>query len=107
MTSDPVLNVFVAAGIVAGGLALLGITGKVGAWMFRTVKRVQDFLDDWNGEEARAGVERRPGFPERIAALEVETAKVKALVSNGLSSNVADIQERVARMEETLNGGPQ
>jgi len=95
MTGTWWLDVFVAAGIVAGGLGLLGMVGRAVRWMLRTWKRVTDFLDDWFGEEARPGVEARPGFPERITRLE-------RIVTNGLSDKVADIQARVARIEECL-----
>lgn len=105
MTGIPAVDVFVIAGIIAGGLGLVGVIGRAGKWMLRTIRRVQNFLDDWNGEPARPGVEARPGFPDRLAALEVEVAAVRKLVSNGLSSNVADIQARVTRVEERLNGG--
>lgn len=105
MTGIPVVDVFVIAGTIAGGLGLLGIVRRAVRWMLRTIKRVQNFLDDWNGEPARPGVEARPGFPDRLAALEVEVAAVKRIVSNGLSGNIADIQARVSRLEERLNGG--
>lgn len=107
MTGIPAVDVFVVAGVVAGGLGLLGVIGKAIRWMLKTIKRVQNFLDDWNGEPARPGVEARPGFPDRLAALEVEVATIRRIVSNGLSSNVADIQARVTRVEERLNGGGQ
>jgi len=93
LTGNPWLDVFVAAGIIATGLGLLALIGKVVRWMLRTWKRITDFLDDWNGEPARPGVEARPGFPERIARLE-------RTVSNGLSHNVADIKARVERIEK-------
>ena len=105
MTGIPAVDVFVIAGVIAGGLGLLGVIGKASRWMLRTIRRVQNFLDDWNGEPARPGVEARPGFPARLAALEDEVASVRKIVSNGLSTNVADIQARVTRVEERLNGG--
>lgn len=103
------LDWFQAAGIIAGGFGLLGVLGKVLGWMWRTVKRIQDFLDDWQGEPARPGVPARPGFPDRIAALEeqvtglaAQVAEVERIVSNGLSHNVADIQARLTRVEQWL-----
>jgi hypothetical protein len=100
------VDVFVVVGIVGGSLALIwkGLRFFVGIY-----RRVQDFLDDWNGETARPGVPARPGFPARLATLEAEVASVKAVVSNGLSHNVADIQQRLKGLEETLtpSGGPQ
>lgn len=104
MTGYPWLDVFVVAGIIATGLGLLTVMGKVVRWMFRTLKRIQRFLDDWQGEPARPGVEARPGFPKRIATLEGEVAGVRAIVSNGLSSTVDDIQRRLGRVEDHLHG---
>lgn len=96
MTGNPFVDGFVVVGIIGGALTL--IFKGVRFWM-GIYRRVQDFLDDWNGELARPGVEARPGFPERIAALELEVTKVKTIVSNGLSSNVRDIQTRVKNLE--------
>lgn len=93
MTGNPWLDVFVVAGSIAAGLGLLALIGKVVRWMLRTWKRITDFLDDWNGEPPRPGVDARPGFPDRIASLE-------HTVSNGLSANVKDIQQRVIRLEK-------
>jgi len=95
MTGTPWLDVFVAAGIVAGGLALLGMVGRVVRWAFRAWKKIDNFLDDWFGEPERPGVAARPGFPERIARLE-------RIVTNGLSDQVADIRKRVTRIEQSL-----
>ncbi|MEU9888021.1 hypothetical protein [Sphaerisporangium sp. NPDC051011] len=102
MTDSVVINVFVVIGIVGGAVALVYKGGRFAMGIYR---RISNFLDDWNGEPARPGVEERPGFPARIAAVEKEMAGVKAIVSNGLSHNVKDIQERVKGLEESLNRG--
>ncbi|GIH70355.1 hypothetical protein [Sphaerimonospora thailandensis] len=102
MTGIPAVDVFMIIGIVGGALTLVWKGLRFGMRIYR---RIEKFLDDWQGEPARPGVEARPGFPERIAALEAESAEVKRIVSNGLSHTVADIQERMTRFEERLNGG--
>lgn len=102
MTGIPAVDVFVIITIVASALVLI-VRGL--KWVMRIYRRISKFLDDWNGEPARPGVEARPGFPDRIAALEAEVAGVKATVTNGLSHNVADIQKRMTRFEQRLNGG--
>lgn len=84
MTGGSWLDAFVAAGIIAGGFGLLVMIGRAVGWVLRTWKRLTDFLDDWNGEPARPGVEARPGFPERIARLE----KLVTRIEEGLGQRV-------------------
>jgi hypothetical protein len=88
------------AALAAGAAGLIYLVFRPMRWGWRMFRRVSRFLDDWFGVEASLGVERRPGFPERLAAVEKETSAVKAIVSNGLSHNVADIQQRVTRIED-------
>lgn len=54
------------------GLALAALAAIGGAvrGMFRLFGRMQHFLDDWFGEEARDGVPARPGVMERLDSLE-------------------------------------
>lgn len=40
--------------------------------MLRTLRKVNDFLDDWRGEPARPGVKARPGVMQRIEAIEAQ-----------------------------------
>lgn len=53
-----------------GVLALIVTAYLVRKWVHPIMKRVSDFLDDWQGEAARPGVAARRGFPERLADLE-------------------------------------
>ena len=57
--------VAIAAGAVAIG-TILKIIRSVAVWINKTMIRVNDFLDDWNGDRA-AG---RPGVMDRLASLE-------------------------------------
>lgn len=99
MTGTWWLDVFVAAGIVAGGLGLLGMFGRVVRWMLHTWKRVTNFLDDWQGEPDRPGVPGRPGVMERLAVIEAELHP-----NHGASlRDVVDRLERgVRRIEDQL-----
>ena len=40
--------------------------------MYRTWKKLADFLEDWNGEPARPGRPARLGVPERLARIEAQ-----------------------------------
>ncbi len=70
-TGVPVLDAVLVWG---GAVSVLGTVGTV-VWRFlRTVSRLGSragqFLDDWYGEDGRAGVTARPGVMLRLAALE-------------------------------------
>ncbi|WP_062435003.1 hypothetical protein [Herbidospora daliensis] len=92
MTGIELVDVFVVVGIIGGAIALLW---KGGTWLMRIIRRIQDFLDDWNGEPARPGVPARPGFPERIAALEAESAQV--------ATTVEAVSTRLTRVERKID----
>lgn len=61
---------------VAGGVVVIG--GAVAAlakgvrWVRTLLRRVNDFLEDWNGEAARPGVKARPGVMTRLDAIEYQ-----------------------------------
>lgn len=61
---------FWAGAIVAMSAAIGALTKWVFKPLWRLLRGVQRFLTDWFGEEARPGVERRPGMPERVAQIE-------------------------------------
>ena len=53
----------------------LAVAALVSLWaalrgLCRLLARVQHFLDDWFGEEARDGIPARPGVMERLESLE-------------------------------------
>jgi hypothetical protein len=60
------------AGSVVALAGALGAIAAGGRWMLRTLRRVNEFLEDWNGEPPRAGVAERPGVMERLARIEAE-----------------------------------
>lgn len=64
-------DVWVLVGLVTA--ALVGVAEVIRRIVWpavRCVKRLDAFLDDWNGEDARPGSPRRPGIPERLSVLE-------------------------------------
>ncbi|MFC7582414.1 hypothetical protein ACFQYP_00390 [Nonomuraea antimicrobica] len=60
---------------------------------------MKDFLDDWKGEPARAGVEARPGIPERIALIENE---LRANHGTSLRDAVDRLEGGLRRVEDGL-----
>jgi len=67
----------------------------------RLEKRFVEFLDDWNGHDARVsgGVEleaRKPPFIERMTAVERRTEKIEGLLNgNGLGAALASLSGKV------------
>ncbi|QKW10801.1 hypothetical protein HUT18_11450 [Streptomyces sp. NA04227] len=43
----------------------------------RTWRRVDEFMDDWQGELERPGVPARPGLLERVALIEERLSRVE------------------------------
>jgi hypothetical protein len=61
--------------LVWGGAVTLAATIGAGAWRAlrgarRIERRVDQFMDDWWGQEARPGVPARPGLMERVSGIE-------------------------------------
>lgn len=52
---------------IAGGAALLG---RLLLGARKMVTRIDEFMDDWAGTEARPGVPERPGVMARLGAIE-------------------------------------
>lgn len=86
MTAQMVVTV---AATVAALFGLVAAIGRVAKFVARVVR----FLDDWQGEDARDGFERRPGVLERLATVEQRTAQ---LTPNG-GAHMADRLERIER----------
>ncbi len=83
-------------GLVAGLTALGWLVTK--AW--RGLRSIGHLVDDLRGEPARPGVPERPGIMTRLAALEADTARVKAEVTpNGGGS----LRDAVVRIERQVN----
>lgn len=93
MTSDPVLNVFVAAGIIAAGLGLVTVLARGGQRLWRLFQSTDDFFDDWKGAPARPGVKERPGVMARLAAIEHEVK----------TNDGSSLKDAVKRVEAKLD----
>lgn len=84
--------VAVAAGVVAIG-TVFKIVRSIAVWINRTMIRVNEFLDDWNGDPS-AG---RPGVVDRLAC--VEGIVIGQLTHNGGSS----LADQVAQIHGAVN----
>ena len=87
VTPDTIIG---TAAVVTAVLILAGACWAV----VKFIHRVVHFLDDWQGEEARPGQDRRPGMMERLAIVEERTEQLQR---NG-GSSVADAIERIERI---------
>ncbi|AEW94583.1 MULTISPECIES: hypothetical protein [Streptomycetaceae] len=81
-----------AAVAIAGGLALLW---RVVRAVRRTVHRVDDFIDDWQGVPPRPGVPARPGVMERLDRIEHRVGLVVHEVRPNSGSSLRDAVDRV------------
>lgn len=93
---------------VAGGVIVIGgaiaALGKGGRWVFSTLRKVNEFLEDWRGEDARPGHARRSGVPERLESIETRLTNVESKVNqvkgqmerNG-GSSLRDAVDRIER----------
>ncbi|WP_336214365.1 hypothetical protein [Nonomuraea sp. LPB2021202275-12-8] len=90
------VDVFVVIGIVGAGVALVW---KALSLLIRKLRRLSHFLDDWLGEEARPGVPYRPGFPERVAAIEAE---LRPNHGTSLRDAITRVENGVRRVEDGL-----
>ncbi|WP_180930941.1 hypothetical protein [Streptomyces sp. AJS327] len=102
-TGIPALDVAVVWG---GAVTILAGVGTV-VWRavqgtVRLAGRVDDFMDDWTGAPPRAGVPRRPGVMERVAAIEERLQRVgyELYPNSGCSLRdaVDQANERLARL---------
>lgn len=91
-------------GAVAAALTAIVTALYVGGrWVWRTLRRVDEWLDDWYGDPGRPGVPARLGVPERLARLEEQVTTIAAQVQpNGGST----LRDAVARIEESVSGDP-
>lgn len=86
----------------AAGLGIIGLVTalwKLGVVVWRFLRRIVNFLNDWGGEPARPGHEAKPGAMERLTSVET------AVQSN--THQVTAISGRVKLVEAELkpNGG--
>jgi hypothetical protein len=62
-------------GSVCVALAAIGVAVRA---VWKAWRKVDAFLEDWNGEPARAGRQGRPGIPARVSGLEIRVDALEA-----------------------------
>lgn len=100
-----------AAGVAAAvAAAVLGV-GKVAHATWRIWRRVDVFLDDWNGVPERPGFTGLPSMSARVSSVESALIELRAQVTpNGgttqqLGDRIVRMEARLERMEARLEGG--
>lgn len=72
---------------------VIGVAGII-AYAYKLLKpwvnSMRNFLDDWNGEEARPGVSKRPGVMERLLSLEKAQNEIKHEVQPNSGNSMYD-----------------
>lgn len=58
------------------------------------MKKISNFLDDWNGTEARAGVEAHPGVMARLGAVETGVTRLSARMED-IQASVGEVAHEV------------
>lgn len=77
-TGNAVFDAILLWGAVAVALAGIGtVVWRVVRWALRLGTRINQFIDDFYGEEARPGVPARPGLLERVSGMEGRLARVE------------------------------
>lgn len=85
--------------IVIGG-AIAAIWGG-GKWMIGTLKKVNEFLEDWRGEEPRAGYPGRPGVLQRLVELE---DRLKIVEHESVPNSGSSMKDAVSRIDKAVPG---
>lgn len=71
--------------------------------MFKLFRRVNAFLEDWNGVEARPGVEKRPGVMERLDHLQHEVSVNSGKSLKDLAVHTKDaVTDLTTRLDDHL-----
>lgn len=89
--------IFQAAGalVLFGGAVAVIVKGV--RWLLTTLRKVNEFLEDWRGEEARPGYHKRPGVMERLVMLEEMAREVRHEVKPNSGTSLKD---QITRIEE-------
>ncbi|MFC7380900.1 hypothetical protein [Sphaerisporangium rhizosphaerae] len=73
---------------ICAGLATLAGGAAVLLKVLSSLKKLGNFVDDWNGEPDRPGVPGRPGVMQRLRNIEAE-------LQNNHGSSLRDVADRV------------
>ena len=69
---DPLIKAGALAMALLAIIGLLTAVQKGARWMLRTLRKLGEFLEDWNGEPGRPGVPARPGVMARLERIEAQ-----------------------------------
>lgn len=89
-TGHPWIDVVIASAAVVS--ALTAVLFRPARSLWRLFRRVDAFLEDWNGEPARPGREKQPGVMERLEVIEDQGATTERrvdLIEQHLGINLA------------------
>jgi hypothetical protein len=86
-----------AATVAAVALPVGGVLAASARWVGKKWRRVDEFIDDWQGTPARPGVPVRPGVMARLGAIEVKVEAIEHEVKPNSGSSLADAINRVDR----------
>jgi len=90
----------VAVTAVAG---LFGVLWRLARPARRIARRVEEFIDDWQGVHARPGVQGRPGVMTRLETIERSIGVVADEVRPNGGGSMRDAVDRVDQRTANLN----
>ena len=108
------ISVWVAFAVILG----IGVLVAAGVKGWKVIKRLNHFLDDVMGEEARPGVPARPGLMERVmrvehelfpnsgASLRDQTNRIESTITEigeAVTTLRVDVDEHIEEAEPLLN----
>lgn len=97
----PAKIVGVVTAMMAAAWAWRSLLGPLTKRIRAAMRRIETFLDDWDGEPARPGVPARPGMVERVRGIEDLVPGWTAALSEGQAAAeahteaIADIRKHV------------
>lgn len=91
-----------AATVAGGATAVVGALAVAIRLMMKVLRTVNQMREDWTGEPARPGYDRRPGIPERLQGIEQRQATIeRQLLPNG-GASMRDAINRVELVQNRL-----
>lgn len=96
MDTQTLIDLGKMAAAVAAFATVALFAAKGVRWLLSALRRVNNFLDDWNGEPARPGVTATPGVMDRLARLESKVVEVRDEVKPNGGASMRDAVNRIA-----------
>lgn len=88
---------------IAAVAAAIVVINKATKWVTSIIKKLNEFLEDWRGEDARPGYSRKLGMPERLEKIEQRLHRVEGqLVPNGGDS----LRDKVDQIVDKIGTDP-